>query len=90
MMFTSVRELKAKTSEVLRKVEESDEPAIVTVHGKPKVVIMPADEEELEDLFYQYSPRFRKMLEEAEEDFKAGRFVAWDDYIAKRKKKQKK
>lgn len=90
MMFTSVRELKAKTSEVLRQVNKEDEPAIITSHGKPQAILMPADEEELEDLFYQYSPKFKKMMEEAEEDIKAGKFIAWDDYIEKRRKKQKK
>ncbi|TLY26995.1 MAG: type II toxin-antitoxin system prevent-host-death family antitoxin, partial [Nitrospirae bacterium] len=41
--FTNVRELKAKTSAVLRRVEEGDT-VLVTTHGRPTAMLVPVSE----------------------------------------------
>ena len=49
MKFSSIREPKAKRSEVLRKTA-GEEPVIITSHGKSKAILASVEEEELEDL----------------------------------------
>ncbi|HJP17632.1 MAG: hypothetical protein CMD96_06145 [Gammaproteobacteria bacterium] len=46
MKFTNVRELKAKTSDILKKVE-SGENVVITYHGKPKALLSKISEEEI-------------------------------------------
>ncbi|MGH7275326.1 MAG: type II toxin-antitoxin system Phd/YefM family antitoxin [Nitrospiria bacterium] len=88
MRFSSVRELKFKTSEVLRRTA-SGEPVIITSHGKPKAILAPVEEDELEDLLLYYSPSLRKKIEQGLEDVRKGRITSLESYLAKRSKPKK-
>ncbi len=46
MKFANVRELKLKTSDILKKVESGEE-IIITYHGKPKAFLTKISEEEI-------------------------------------------
>ncbi len=88
MRFSSVRELKFKTSEVLRKTANG-EPVIITSHGKPKAILASVDEEELEDLLLAYSPSLRKKIEQGLEDIRKGRLTRLENYLTERRKGKK-
>ena len=46
MKFTNVRELKAKTSEMLRTVERGNT-VLVTTHGRPTAMLVPVTEDDV-------------------------------------------
>jgi prevent-host-death family protein len=87
MKFTNVRELKSKTSEMLRTVERGNT-VLVTTHGRPTAMLVPVTEEDIEDALLAYSPRLRKKIEEGLADVRAGRTTRLSEYISKRKKKR--
>lgn len=88
MRFSSVRELKAKTSEVLRRTANG-EPVIITSHGRPKAILASVEEEELEDLLLAYSPTLRKKIEAGLEDIRKGRVTPLEAYLARRIRRKK-
>lgn len=49
MKFANVRELKAKTSDILKEVELGEE-IVVTYHGKPKALLSKISEQEIKIL----------------------------------------
>jgi prevent-host-death family protein len=85
MKFTNVRELKSKTSEMLRTVERGNT-VLVTTHGRPTAMLVPVTEEDIEDALLAYSPRLRKKIEEGLADVRAGRTTRLSEYTSKRKK----
>ena len=85
MRFTNVRELKAKTSEMLRTVEKGNT-VLVTTHGRPTAMLVPVTEEDLEDALLAYSPQLRKKIEAGLKDIRAGRTMPLGDYISRRRK----
>ena len=87
MKFTSVRELKAKTSKMLRTVAQGNT-VLVTTHGRPTAMLVPVTEDDIEDALLAYSPTFRKKIEEGLKDIRAGRTMRLSDYKAKRVKKK--
>ncbi len=79
MKIASVAEVKAKLSGYLRMSEEG--PVIITRNGKPVAVLLSVtDEEEIERLILAYSPRFRKILELAEQQVREGRGIQHDEF----------
>jgi prevent-host-death family protein len=82
--FTNVRELKAKTSEMLRSVER----VLVTTHGRPTAMLVPVTEDDIEDALLAYSPKLRKKIEEGLKDIRAGRSMSLWDYKARRNRKK--
>lgn len=46
--FTNVRELKTKTSEMLRTVERGNT-VLITTHGRPTAMLVPVTEDDIED-----------------------------------------
>jgi prevent-host-death family protein len=60
--FTNVRELKAKTSEMLRTVERGNT-VLVTTHGRPTAMLVPVTEDDIEDALLAYSPKLRRKIE---------------------------
>jgi len=68
MKFINVRELKNKTSEMLKLVDQ-EEDLIVTKRGKPVALIRHFSEDELEDYVLLNHPKLKKRLEEAYEDY---------------------
>ena len=87
MRFTNVRELKTKTSEMLRTVERGNT-VLVTTHGRPTAMLVPVTEDDIEDALLAYSPKLRKKIEEGLKDIRAGRSMSLSDYKAARKKKK--
>jgi prevent-host-death family protein len=83
--FANVRELKNKTSEILRSSEKED--VIVTSKGKPKAIIIGISEEEFEDYLLENSPRFQAALHEAREEYGKLGGTGIDEYLKKRKSK---
>jgi prevent-host-death family protein len=74
MKITSVADAKAKLSTYLEECQ--DEPVIITRNGKPTAVLVPIHEgtapEDLERLVLAYHPRFRQLLEQANERIERG------------------
>lgn len=87
MKFTNVRELKSKTSEMLRTVERGNT-VLVTTHGRPTAMLVPVTKDDIEDALLAYSPLLRKRIEEGLKDIRAGRSTLLSDYSAIRKKKK--
>lgn len=87
MKFTNVRELKAKTSEMLRTVERGNT-VLVTTHGRPTAMLVPVTEDDIEDALLAYSPTLRKKIEAGLKDILAGRTMLLSDYKAARTKKK--
>jgi prevent-host-death family protein len=87
MKFTNVRELKAKTSEMLRTVERGNT-VLVTTHGRPTAMLVPVTEDDIEDALLAYSPTLRKKIEEGLNDIRAGRTMRRSEYKATRVKKK--
>jgi len=80
MKIINTVELKNHTNEILRQVHRGH-PIAVTRRGKPYAAVIPLTEEGLEDLLFEYSPRLRRMIAEAEADVKAGRLVTWENFL---------
>lgn len=87
MRFTNVRELKAKTSEMLRTVERGNT-VLVTTHGRPTAMLVPVTEENIEDALLTYSPQLRKKIAAGLKDIRAGRTSSLADYLTKRAKRR--
>jgi prevent-host-death family protein len=82
MKFVNVRELKNKTSSVLRYTEKGDD-VIVTSRGKPCAVIHHLSEDDIEDYILLSHPDFKKKLEEAYQQYLAGETIDIDTLIKK-------
>lgn len=87
MKFTNVRELKAKTSEMLRTVERGNT-ILVTTHGRPTAMLVPVTEDDIEDALLAYSPTLRKKIDAGLKDIREGRTMLLSDYKATRTKKK--
>ena len=87
MKFTNVRELKSKTSEMLRTVERGNT-VLVTTHGGPTAMLVPVTEDDIEDALLAYSPKLRKKIEEGLRDIRADRTLPLSDYSTARFKKK--
>ena len=87
MKFTNVRELKSKTSEWLRIVEQGNT-VLVTTHGRPTAMLVPVTEDDIEDALLAYSPKLRKKIEDGLKDIRAGRTSLLSDYKSTRGKKK--
>lgn len=85
--FANVRELKTKTSEMLRTVERGNT-VLVTTHGRPTAMLVPVTEDDIEDVLLAYSPKLRKKIEEGLKDIRAGRIMALSEYKVKRRRKK--
>ena len=85
MKFANVRELKNKTSEILRKAEK--EAVIITSKGKPRAIITAISEEDFDDYMLEQSPELLNVLEEARQEYKRKGGVKLKDYLASRKKR---
>ncbi len=89
MKFTNVRELKAKTSEMLRTVKKGNT-VLVTTHGRPTAMLVPVSEEDIEDVLLAYSPQLRRKIEAGLRDIRAGRTRPLSEYIRRRTRRRTK
>lgn len=85
MKFANVRELKNKTSEILRLAEKEE--VIVTSRGKPRAIIKGVSGEDFEDYLLENNPKFLAALEEAREEYLKLGGMSVDEYLKKRKSK---
>jgi prevent-host-death family protein len=83
MKFANVRELKNKTSEILRKAEKED--VVITSQGKPRAIITAVTEEDFEDYLLEHSPLFQKALEEARAEYLKKGGMEVEEYLKTRK-----
>ncbi len=83
MKFANVRELKNKTSEILRKAEK--ETVVITTRGKPRAVVMAISEEDFEDYLLEHSPKLLDILEEAKEEYQRKGGLKLKDYLSRTK-----
>jgi prevent-host-death family protein len=84
MKFANVRELKNKTSEILRKAEK--EAIVITSKGKPRAIVTAISEEDFEDYLLDNSPKLLDVLEEAREEYNAQGGLTMEEYLSRRKK----
>lgn len=69
MAFASVAEVKNRLSEYLARARKTNQPIIVTRHGKPCAVIQPITEQDAEDLVWaRLAERRLRETWEGEED----------------------
>jgi len=69
MPIVGVKELKAKTSQIVKELEEEKRSFILTFRGKPVAKITPVSEEELEDFFFSSAnASLMEILEEREKE----------------------
>jgi prevent-host-death family protein len=85
MKFVNVRELKTKTSEMLRTVERGNT-VLVTTHGRPTAMLVPGTEDDFEDALLAYSPKRRKKIEAGLKDIRTGRTMTVAAYKATRRR----
>jgi prevent-host-death family protein len=85
MRFANVRELKNKTSEIL-KIAKKEE-VVVTSRGKPTAIIKGISEDDFEDYFLENNPKFLAALEKAREEYLELGGIGIEEYLRKRKSK---
>ena len=83
MRFANVRELKNKTSEILKLAGKEE--VVVTSRGKPTAIIKGISEEDFEDYLLENNPKFLAALEKAREDYMELGGISIDEYLKKRK-----
>ena len=86
MRFANVRELKNKTSEILRKAENGD--IVITSQGKPRAIITAVTEEDFEDYLLEHNPAFLKALEKARAEYIRKGGVSIEAYLKTRKSRR--
>lgn len=89
MKFTNVRELKARTSEMLRTVEKGNT-VLVTTHGRPTAMLVPVTEDDIEDALLAYSPQLRKKIEAGLKDIREGKSLPLEEYLRQRTRRKAK
>lgn len=80
MKTVNTVELKNDANKLLHRVR-AGEPVVVTWRGKPAAALIPLSDEGLEELAFEYSPTFRRLIAEAEADVRAGRLVTWREFL---------
>jgi prevent-host-death family protein len=82
MKRASVKEVKERLAEYVEKGQS--EPILVTRRGRAVAVLVPLeDPDELERLALAYSPRFRAILMESEQQIREGRAIPHDEFWRK-------
>ena len=61
MRLASVKDVKNKLSDYLKKAEHED--IIITKNGKPTAVLHHLGDDDLEDYVIEHDPKFRKIIE---------------------------
>jgi prevent-host-death family protein len=84
MPTIGIRDLKNRTSEIVRKVMEEQSPYIITLRGKPSAMIIPLGENEVEDYIIAHHPYFVMLRDKARKEIYEGD-TEGDDYLNKMK-----
>lgn len=83
-MAIGIRDLKNRATEIVRGIEESKSPVVVTRHGRPTALILPIDSPEAEDYVLSHAPEFVSSLREAESDLRSGKTIGLRAYKRRR------
>ena len=83
MAVVNMRELARSTSRVVDSVHRSGRATLVTRGGRPVVAMIPIDEGALEDWVLAHSPAVVASLRTADADFRAGRSMSLDEFLAR-------
>ncbi|HEX9618202.1 MAG TPA: type II toxin-antitoxin system Phd/YefM family antitoxin [Anaerolineales bacterium] len=79
MRIASVAEIKAKFSGYLRASEQG--PVVITKNGKPVAVLLSiTDEDEIERILIAHSPKFRSIVELAEQQVRESKGIKHEDF----------
>lgn len=84
--FANVRELKNKTSDILRKAQKTD--VVITSRGKPRAIITGVTEDDFEDYMLERSPALQKALEAARREYLQKGGIGVKEYLKTRKKRR--
>ena len=82
MPRVGIRELKNRTSAILRQVREERAEYVITHQGRPVAVILPVDDEDLEDYVLAHHPHFVELREQAREAIRRGESVGPEEVRA--------
>ena len=82
MSAITIRALADGASRVVRDVQETGRPAVITNRGRPVAAIVPLTTEQLEDWVLANLPEFIESMNEADEDLTAGRTRSLADVFA--------
>lgn len=74
MATIGVRELKSRTSDIIQRSERG-ETFVVTKRGRPISVLMPLDDDDLEDFVLANAPRFTRLYERGLREYREGETV---------------
>ena len=77
----SITEARKEIFDIAEKVQKHGNHFLLTESGKPKMVVMSAEEYEnlMEDLALMEDPKFLARIKKAEEQFAKGDYVLWQD-----------
>jgi prevent-host-death family protein len=86
IQYKTMTELREKTASVLRAAQRAD--VVITVRGKPKVMLQRISRDEVEGLQFLESSKGRRLLSRALSDVKAGRTVPLEQLIRAREQQR--
>ena len=75
MPAVGIRELKAKTSEIIKRVERG-EVVLITRGGRGVSVLLPFGED-VEDMILARAPEFVRLRERGRQEYEQGRTISW-------------
>lgn len=83
----SATEVRNNFFDILDEIEQTNVPYTITRAGKPKAVIMNAEEYEswMETLDIMSNPETVRGIEEGRKDLKEGRYITLEEFMAKNK-----
>jgi len=83
MTMIGIRDLGRNPSEVVDEVTRTQRPTIVTRNGKPVAVMLPLNEDDLENYILAQAPEYVTSRREADADLVAGQTRALDEVLGK-------
>lgn len=82
MKTVGIRDLQRNVSAEVEHVEKSGRPTLVTRRGRPSAILLPIDEDALEEHILANAPDFVTSLEEAEDEFRGGETRSAQEVLA--------
>ena len=80
MRIVSLADAKTRLSSYIDQAQDSG-PIVITRNGKAvAVLVVPIDDDDLEDLILARSPRFQAMLAQSQRSLRAGKVIAEDAF----------
>src|SRR5437016_1721864 len=75
VVIVGIRDFSRQVSDIIRAVEETGEPAVITRHGRPVVTMIPPTEEQLAGFVLANAPRFLQAMKTTEREAAEGRLT---------------